>query len=79
MDAEAVLRELPEHVRTEVHEIWKKAVRGGGSRFKANRDGSGGQGQRRVSSLIQKYGVKENSLKWIAVRDCGREHYYGES
>ena len=74
-EAEAVLRTLPESVRTEVHEMWQNDVRGGRARFKANRDKSGQQGQKRISRLIQDHGVEKYSLEWTAVRDCGRGHY----
>ena len=74
--AEVVLRTLPEQVRTEVHEIWEKVVRGGRARFKAKGDTSGREALRRISGLIRDNDVEKHTQEWTTIRDCGREYYY---
>lgn len=74
--AEVVLRTLPEHVRTEVHEIWEKVVRGGRARLKAKGDTSGREALRRISGLIRDNDVEKHTQEWTTIRDCGREYYY---
>jgi len=68
---------LPLYLRQEIELIWARKVKGGRKRFDETDDRCGTDGQREISGLLKKEGIKPNwDGRYEAIRDYGQSLYY---
>jgi len=57
MNDDRPLDGVPDRLHAEIIRLWDERVRGGAQRYQERRDGSGGSGQRTISTLLKRNGV----------------------